>query len=96
MDATTEAPALLEKKTHDAARYGERWAHRLDARHDQVRWRQLRALYGFRNPQTPGAVQARASYEKVLALYEAERAQALAESMSSGLTATERDVYELA
>jgi hypothetical protein len=85
---TTEAPTLLEKKTHDPARYGERWAALLDARWDQVRYRQLRAVFGFRNPNTPGAVQARANYEKTLALYEEERAQALADSMS--------DVYELA
>lgn len=85
---TTETTPLLERKRHSAERYGEQWAQLLNARWDQVRYRQLRAVFGFRNPNTPGAVQARANYEKTLALYEEERALALAESMS--------DVYELA
>lgn len=80
MDATTEAPALMEKKRHSVERYGERWAHRLDCRHDQVRWRYDRVVYGYTDPASQGARAFRAAYEKTLALYEAERAQALAEA----------------
>lgn len=82
MDATTETTALLEK-THDPALYGERWAHRLDIRWDQVCFRHA-AAGSFRNPQTPGARRAWEGYEKTLARYEAERAQALAAYKRNG------------
>ena len=73
----TPPTGTLLEKTHDPALYGERWARRLDIRWDQVCFRHA-AAGSFRNPQTPGAVRAWAGYLKTLALYEAERAQALA------------------